>query len=208
MENSLIYIVIASLALNAVLMIALLVFVFKLLKSKGQQGVLEQQLGNISNNYLTTADLIEKKILESSSLEQKIETVSHNNLSGDYCIDHPSEVSIGNCAISGNAYCNHCLKTFQNVKVGKKFLNMYLASDWIDFLIIPKKDIYEDVDINLLELKRQLWEQNQLPVIVQNHHKINIDDDKIESFTVFKGRKADLDALRIRFRELSPKGIQ
>lgn len=199
-----VYIVIASLALNAILIIGILIFAFKLIKLKEQQLVTQNQLQNVSNDYV--ARKTEEK--NNDFTHQRVETISHDQAIGDYCVDHSTEVSIGNCAISGNAYCKHCLKTFQNIKVGKKYLNMFLASDWLDFLVIPKRDIYDDVDPRLLDLKRELWENEKMPIIVQNHYKINIDSDQIESYTVFKSRKEDVDSLKIRFKELSSEGIQ
>lgn len=199
-----VYIVIASLALNAILIVGILVFAYKLIKLKEQQLVTQSQLQNVSNDYV--ARKTEER--KDDFIHQKVETISHDEAIGDYCVDHPTEVSVGNCAISGNACCKHCLKTFQNIKVGKKYLNMFMANDWLDFLIIPKRDIYDDIDPRLLDLKRELWESEKMPIIVQNHYKINIVDDQIESYTVFKSRKEDVEGLKKRFEELRSEDVQ
>ena len=64
---------------------------------------------------------------------------------------------------------------------------------------MEKKNSYEEVPTYLLDIKNEIWQSEEIPVIVQNHYKINIQDDSIESFTVFQCRDEDLDNLKIRF---------
>jgi hypothetical protein len=195
MENTLIYIVIASLALNAILVVAVLIFVYKLIQKSSMMNIVQDQLKTVSDDYLSSGVKQEDKRF----IQQEVETVTHAPSIGDYCVDHSTEISIGNCAISSNAYCKHCLKSFQSIRVGKKYLNMYLAHEWKDFLILEKKNSYEEVPTYLLDIKNEIWQSEEIPVIVQNHYKINIQDDSIESFTVFQCRDEDLDNLKIRF---------
>jgi len=209
MDQILPWIVASSLLLNFILVIAIGFAVYKLFIKKSPQKTetlnmemqtineseserLEKRSSNMSHRVLLNENV--------QAMKQMYEDLQSGR--GDYCVDHPTEVSVGVCSISGFRYCQHCLKVFQNIKFGKKYLNVYLASEWEDFMTIAKNDGFDDVSPALIELKKKLWENEHIPVIVQSHFKINLGDDTIEAFTVLKGRKADINYLNERFQKI------
>ncbi|MBC77937.1 MAG: hypothetical protein CME64_18165 [Halobacteriovoraceae bacterium] len=119
---------------------------------------------------------------------------------GLYCVDHEDQVATGHCAISGEAYCEHCLTKQKDIKVAKKFLDLYLDSEWVEVAMMANAEVSQDAVDRLVKVKRCLWEENSLPMIVQGHYKINVQNDEIEAFTVIIARKEDCDYIQ---KELS-----
>ncbi len=203
----------SSLLLNFILVITVGFVVYKLLikKNDANSPASTVESSNTSSDLESIeAEKFEKRSSNMShrvllnenvqAMKQMYEELQSNR--GDYCVDHPSEVSVGVCSISGFRYCQHCLKVFQNIKFGKKYLNVYLSSEWEDFMTIAKNDGFEDVSPAIIELKKKLWENEHIPVIVQSHFKINLGDDSIEAFTVLKGRKSEIIYLTDRFQKI------
>jgi hypothetical protein len=209
METTLIWIVASSIFFNLILIALLGVLVYRLLKQKDnprdfdKKVDVENKLSSQNTTFKKPSSISHKVMLnENVQMMKAWYDEMQNSHIGDYCVDHPHEVSIGLCSISGQHYCQHCLKTFQNIKLGKKFLNMYLAHDWVDFMTLPKNNPYEEVPEKIVELKKKLWHEKKMPVIIQNHFKINITDDSIESYTVLQARTIDKDLLESEFSKI------
>lgn len=117
-----------------------------------------------------------------------------------YCVDHPDELNKGRCAISGDLYCEHCLTKQGDVIMAKKYLNLYLDNDWVEVIMIANNKKNMDVKERIMKMKRSFWQDKDLPLIVQGHYKINIQDDEIEEYTVLFARKEDEDFVK---KELS-----
>lgn len=119
---------------------------------------------------------------------------------GLYCVDHPDLIAIGHCAISGESLCEHCLTSQKEVKLAKKYLDLYLDSEWVEVLMLPNKEVSQDAAERIVKVKSSLWEDQARPMIVQGHYKINVESDEIEAFTVVIARKDDSDFIK---KELS-----
>ncbi len=113
-----------------------------------------------------------------------------------YCVDHEDMLAYGQCAISGDSYCEHCLTKQKDIKVAKKYLDLYLDSEWVEVSMIANAKISQDAVDRLVKVKRCLWEDESLPMIVQGHYKINVQSDEIEAYTVIIARKEDCDYIQ------------
>ena len=122
---------------------------------------------------------------------------SQNNL---YCSDHPDMISVGQCAISGESYCEHCLTSQGDVKLAKKYMDLYLDNEWKEVLMLKNQEISQDAADRIVKVKRSLWSEESRPLIVQGHYKINVENDEIEAFTVVIAREDDLEYIK---KELS-----
>ena len=54
-----------------------------------------------------------------------------------------------------------------------------------------------------MRVKKEIWNNEEIPMITQKQYKINIEDDKIEAFTLVKIREQDVDYLSKRFEFLN-----
>lgn len=117
-----------------------------------------------------------------------------------YCVDHPDMIAVGQCAISGESYCEHCIADQKDIKLAKKYIDLYLESDWVEVLMLQNKDISQDAADRIVKVKSTLWGNQGIPIIVQGHYKIDVQSDEIEVFTVVLARQDDLDFIK---KELS-----
>ncbi|MCO4755688.1 MAG: hypothetical protein KC478_14500, partial [Bacteriovoracaceae bacterium] len=113
-----------------------------------------------------------------------------------YCVDHEDMIASGQCAISGESYCEHCLTKQKDIKVAKKYLDLYLDSDWTEVAMIANVEVSQDAVDRIVKVKRSLWQERSMPMIVQGHYKINVQTDAIEAFTVIIVRKDDSDYIQ------------
>lgn len=117
-----------------------------------------------------------------------------------YCVDHPDMIAIGQCAISGELYCEHCLINQKDVKLAKKYLDYYLDGEWVEVKMLPNMEISQDAADRIVKVKNTLWRDQGMAMIVQGHYKINVENDEIEAYTVVMARRADMDYIK---KELS-----
>lgn len=115
---------------------------------------------------------------------------------GHFCIDHPEEYSLGLCAISSEPYCEKCMSIQNEVKVAKKYLDVYLDNKWEEVSMLPNKVLSHDMIERLIRIKEDMWKNKNLPLMIQGHHKINVDTDEIEIYTVIFARSEDKDYIK------------
>lgn len=129
-----------------------------------------------------------------------LKALRSNQGAGLYCSDHPDMMAVGQCAISGESFCEHCLTNHQDIRLAKKYLDLYLEGDWQEVVMLHNQDISQDAAERIVKVKSGLWRKEGLPIIVQGHYKINVQNDEIEAYTVVIARKDDVDHVR---KELS-----
>ena len=113
-----------------------------------------------------------------------------------YCNDHPDAYSNGKCSISLEPLCEQCLSKQGEILIGRKYLELYLENEWEELFMI-KQD--KDVKDRFIKVKKELWDNDQLPVIIQGHYKINVQDDNIEEYIVVLTRPEDKEVVKRSF---------
>lgn len=126
------------------------------------------------------------------------QTIAQNLAS--VCIDHPDAPALKKCSLSDQSYCESCITRQLDVWVAKKYLDVLLDSEWEELFMLPDTKSHHDVKVRLKKVKAELWEKRGIPVLVQGHYKINVEEDEIESYTVIKARAQDLEFIK---KELS-----
>lgn len=196
MENFLLILVIVLLALVVILIAVMSFLGFKFLKLK-EKSLHEKE---VEKSFEPEVDLS----LSTKTKKKKIDPELLNSLRAKkfdkapniYCVDHPEEFSNGKCAISGDSYCEHCLTKQGDIKIARKFLDLYLDNEWVEVLMIANENSNKDLKDRLFKIKKSLWENESLPVIVQGHYKINVEADEIEEFIVVLSRVDDLNYVK------------
>ena len=183
------YIVIIILAIALiVLLAAITVFLFRYLKIREAEKK-ENFIGGVkgfSANALSSKMPKEVKDAIDQSKEVKFEGAA-----GGFCVDHPDLHSKGMCAISNKLYCELCLTKEKDVKIARKFLNLFLDHKWPVKYMINNSNVGADKLNEVMRVKKELWNSSQIPVITQKQFKINIETDDIETFTVVMIRDKD-----------------
>lgn len=196
MDNLLLSLVIVLIVLIGILIISLSVVGYKFLKLKEK----ELKLQKPQNQKLTHDDVeapSDKMSLKRAAVSQDLlKALRMRQGGGHFCIDHPEEYSLGLCAISGEPYCEKCLSVQSDVKVAKKYLDIYLDNEWEEVIMLPNQSLSSDMIERLVKMKEELWQKENLPLMVQGHHKINVETDDIEIYTVIFARKEDKDYIK------------
>lgn len=177
MENTLIVFV----GILAVFLVSLLgiiaFFLFKLLKLKKEKSLSEKKTP--------------EEITEVIRAVKELKPNRRENLSSQYCIDHPELYAKDFCAISYEPYCELCLTKERDIKISRKFLDLFLDSAWENSFIFNNEDKGADKLNELMGIKKRLWSESETPIIAQKQFKINIENDQVESYTFVKTRVSD-----------------
>lgn len=180
MENVLIGVVALLVILVIALLVVVIIFLFKFLKIK------EQEL-NLPPKEKYSPE-IQNLITELSSKKQDI--------GAQFCVDHDELPAKGICSISDQAYCELCLSKEGDIKLARKYLNLYLDHEWKDLFILNDEDLGPDRLNDLIRIKKDLWAKSEIPLITQKQFKINIEKDRIEAYTLVKARVNDSDSIQ------------
>jgi hypothetical protein len=197
MDNLLLSLVIVLIVLIGIFILSLSIVGYKFLKLKekelGQQAVKDQK---ISHDDVESPDTNKISIKRSAVSQDLLKALRMRQGGGHFCIDHPDEYSLGLCAISGEPYCEKCLSVQSDVKVAKKYLDIYLDNEWEEVIMLANQSLSTDMIERLVKMKEALWKEENLPLMVQGHHKINVETDDIEIYTVIFARKEDKDYIK------------
>jgi len=205
METTLFILVSILIVFIVILIITLGVVGFKFLKLKEKELASAQNSSRLKSVETLSHDSIENpetkkedsfKIQRSAVSQDLLKALKTRQSGGHFCLDHPEEYSLGLCAISGEPYCEKCLSVQSDIKVAKKYLDIYLDNKWVEVLMMPNSSISPAMIERLVNVKEELWDKESLPLIVQGHHKINVDTDEIEIYTVIFARDEDRDYIK------------
>ena len=188
MENIL-FILVIILALVVIVLLAVMIyFIAKFLKLRDSQ----QQPQTLSSGF-------EDKMPKEVRSEVEAAKASKENMLGKFCIDHPDLEAKGRCSISDEIYCELCITKENDVRIARKFLHLFLDSEWKNTFILNNEDVGADKLNELMRVKKEIWSGHSIPIITQKQFKINIESDKIEIFTVVMSREQDEVMIEKRF---------
>ena len=148
-----------------------------------------------------------KKIVESNSkksLNAEINKEEYSEFSSQSCVDHPERPAVGICSLSDEPYCELCLAKENDLKFARKYTNLVLDSQWDDLFVLANEEVDQSKINHFYDFKREKWNQDSLPIIAQKQYKINIENDKIEMYTIIKCRVEDKYSLTHELNFLNP----
>jgi len=80
-----------------------------------------------------------------------------------------------------------------------------MRHDWDEVLTIKTSTQDPEQGVHLYDVKKQLFEKDDLPTYVETHYKINVDHDYIETYLVLYGMKEKIEDLKKRLQQFSPQ---
>lgn len=185
MENALLAVIIVLSLLVLGLFAVVIVFLLKFLKMKEQEPKsLDQTL---------TGKKIPKEIRKAID---SAKSAAGQNLLGRVCVDHPELPAKGMCSISNEIYCELCLTKEKDVKIARKHLGLLLDHNWEHIYMVNTERTGADKINELMRIKKNLWKEQNIPVITQKQFKINIENDRIEDYTAVMAREEDIDLVK------------
>jgi hypothetical protein len=199
MNNIFLLLLIVIIALLVVFIALLAYFGHRFLKLKNQNKIIEKPVSLLHNYKDTSANNfhVEPIDIPSDVMESLRASPMKVVPQSVYCVDHPEIFSQGRCAISYEPLCENCMSKQEEILIGRKYLDLYLDSTWSELLMIRES---RDLRKSYLELKKKLWDVEGLPVLVQGHFKINVEDDQVEEYIVISSREEDIDRIKKEFK--------
>ena len=117
------------------------------------------------------------------------------------CHLHPSEPSEAACAICDDYFCKSCIKTYENKHFCKDHATLFLNFKWKDVYSLKSTPDDPEAGVRVVEWKKRIWLNENLPLYVQTHYKIDVDGDQIESWVVLFSREVDSDSIKNRLTQ-------
>lgn len=120
-----------------------------------------------------------------------------------FCPNHSEEPGETMCAICDKLYCKACIKPFKSMHFCKEHLPLIMRHDWDEVLTIKTSTQDPEQGVRLYDIKKVLFEKEDLPTYIETHYKINVDQDYIETYLVLYAMKEKIEELKKRLSEFS-----
>lgn len=101
-----------------------------------------------------------------------------------FCPNHTEEPGETMCAICDKIFCKSCIKPFKSLHFCKEHLPLIMRFDWDEVVTIKTSTHDPEQGVRLYDVKKEIFENENIPTYVETHYKINVDQDYIETYLV------------------------
>jgi hypothetical protein len=117
-----------------------------------------------------------------------------------FCPNHTEEPGETMCAICDKIYCRSCIKPFKSLHFCKEHLPLIMRFDWEEVITIKTSTHDPEQGVRLYDVKKEIFEIDDLPTYVETHYKINVDQDYIETYLVLFAQKESIQTIREKIK--------
>ncbi len=121
-----------------------------------------------------------------------------------YCLHHANEPGEVSCAICDHMFCSACIRPFKSMYFCKEHIQLIMRHDWGEVLTIKTSTTDPEEGVRLYEVKKEFFENENLPTYIETHYKINIDQDYIETYLVLYAIKEKVSELKEKLKVFIP----
>ena len=189
MDSSINLIILLVLVILILVLLCLIFIFYKLLKSNQLKN---SDLPQIQDPSSTPQPSFHPAIVE----RMKQMEVIKKSKSDLFCPNHSEEPGETMCAICDKLYCKSCIKPFKTLHFCKEHLPLIMRHDWDEVLTIKTSTHDPELGVRLYDVKRELFQESELPTYIETHYKINIDQDFIETYLVVYAQKEQIEKTR------------
>lgn len=118
-----------------------------------------------------------------------------------FCPNHPDEPGETTCAICDKLFCKACVKPFKTMHFCKEHLPLIMRNDWDEVLTLKTSTHDPEQGVRLYDIKKKLFEKEDIPTYIETHYKINVDQDYIETYLVLFGIREQVESLKTKLQE-------
>jgi hypothetical protein len=191
------YILIALSLFMLVIIIGLLsVLIYKLFKN--------QSVPQLSKNHSATHEdqSKESKEFHPAILERMndMKKIKHNRMDL-FCPNHTEEPGETVCAICEKLFCKSCVKDFKSLHFCKEHLPLIMNFEWDEVFTLKTSTHDPEQGVRLYDIKKSLFEKDDLATYVETHYKINVDQDHIETYLVVYAQRENVQKVRMIIQE-------
>jgi hypothetical protein len=123
--------------------------------------------------------------LETKSTKKPLMDVRH-------CSVHDDLAAVAACAVCDEYFCSDCLRQHENLYFCSTHLHLFLDSEWKEYESIQTSTDDPERGVRFYELKKKLWSEKNIPMVILTHYKIDVDTDTINTFLKVLVRDLDL----------------
>jgi hypothetical protein len=76
-----------------------------------------------------------------------------------------------------------------------------MKHDWEEILTIKTSTTDPEQGVRLYDIKKSIFEKEEIPTYIETHYKINVDQDYIETYLVLFGIKEHILDLKQKLKE-------
>jgi hypothetical protein len=105
------------------------------------------------------------------------------------------------CAICDKIFCKACIKPFKSLHLCKEHLPLIMRYDWDEVVTIKTSTQDPEQGVRLYDVKKEIFEEDDIPTYVETHYKINVDQDYIETYLVLFAQLELIDRVREKIKD-------
>lgn len=163
-------------------------FVYRLLKDKKHISAQLNPQDNPQGPY-------HPAILERLKEVQKVKT----RRADLFCPNHPEEPGEVMCGICDKLFCKVCVKPFKSLHFCREHLPLVMNHQWEEVMTVKTSTEDPEHGVRVYDMKKEIFEKEDLPTFIETHYKINIDQDHIETYLVVFAMKEQLEKIKEKF---------
>ena len=120
-----------------------------------------------------------------------------------FCPNHTEEPGEVTCAICDKLFCKACIKPFKSLHFCKEHLPLVMRYDWDEVITLKTSTTNPEEGVRLYDVKKELFEKENIPTYIETHYKINVDQDYIETYLVLFSVKDKIQELKDKLNNMS-----
>ncbi len=193
MENTALILIVLTNLLLVVVLGVFGFFIYRLIR--------DQKSGSNSNTPVKTGDepeyhpVILERLKEAKKLKAKRADL--------FCPNHPEEPGEVSCGICDKIFCHSCIKPFKTLHFCREHLPLVMNHQWEEVITVKTSTQDPEGGVRIYDIKKEIFEIEDLPSYVETHYKINVDQDIIETYLVVFAMKEQLETIRAKM-EVTP----
>jgi hypothetical protein len=191
------YILIALSLFMLLIIIGLLsVLIYKLFKNQSASQASNTPLGNQDDQSKANMEF-HPAILERMNDMKKVKAKRMDL----FCPNHTEEPGETTCAICEKLFCKSCVKDFKSLHFCKEHLPLIMNFEWDEVFTLKTSTHDPEQGVRLYDIKKDLFEKDDLATYVETHYKINVDQDHIETYLVVYAQREYVQKARLIIQE-------
>lgn len=192
MEQTALILIGVTLLLLVVIVGALTLLIFKMFKGQGTASSVPQEAPHETPHPDTMKSEFHPGILERIKEIEKLKPKRADL----FCPNHSEEPGETVCAICDKLFCKACIKPFKTMHFCKEHLPLIMKYDWDEVLTLKTSTHDPEQGVRLYDVKKEMFEKDDLPTYIETHYKINVDQDYIETYLVLYAQKETLEKVK------------
>lgn len=192
MENTAILLIVITLFLLVIIMGLLTALIYRLIKQN-------PNTTQSQNPPLKTGSEYHPAIFERIKDLEKVKP----RRSDLFCPNHTDEPGEVTCAICDKLFCKACIKPFKTLHFCKEHLPLVMRFDWDEVITLKTSTTDPEEGVRLYDVKKELFEKENIPTYIETHYKINVDQDYIETYLVLFSIKDKIQELKKKLSDMS-----